>query len=139
MCHICDQHDPRLAPLMLNVRCESQACQHSHLGRQCGPFWHVIHHWFHLAATAVSQSPSHRPLTPLRTHSRMIKYLSGIRDSHPNSMTEDNKKKPLSCRFYATLVSPFIPPPQKNQNIDCKELSESFTYRRHIQKVRGVK
>lgn len=56
MCHICGQHDPRLALLMLNVRCESCACQYRRLGRQRGPFWHVIHHWFHSAATAVSLS-----------------------------------------------------------------------------------
>lgn len=68
MCHICGRHDLRLALLMLNVRCESCACQYRRLGRQRGPFWHVIHHWFHSAATAVSLSPSHRPLTPLRTH-----------------------------------------------------------------------
>lgn len=104
-CHVCGQHDPRLALLMLNVRCESWACQHSRLRRRRGPFWHVIHHWFHLAATAVSLSPSHRPLTPLRTHSRMIKYLSGISDNHPVSLTEDKKKNPLSFRFVATVTS----------------------------------
>ncbi|KAK5872629.1 hypothetical protein PBY51_013311 [Eleginops maclovinus] len=52
---------------MLNVRCASRACQRRRLGKQRGPIWHVIHHWFHSAATAVSQSPSHRLLTPLRT------------------------------------------------------------------------
>lgn len=63
-CRICGQHDLRLAPLMLNVRCRSCACQYRRLGRQRGPFWHVIHHWFHTAATAVSLSPLSQTADP---------------------------------------------------------------------------
>lgn len=94
-CHICGQHDPRLALLMLNVRSESCACQHRRLGRQRGPFWHVIHHWFHSAATAVSLSPSHRPLTPLRTHQQddQISLWDTRQPSCFTDKEEDKKKK----------------------------------------------
>lgn len=58
MCHVCGRHDPRLALLMLDARRERRACQHSRLGRWRAPFWHVIHHRFHLTAAAVSLSLS---------------------------------------------------------------------------------
>lgn len=58
MCRVCGRHDPRLALLMLNVRREPGACQRSRLGRRRAPFWHVIHHRFHLTAADVSPSLS---------------------------------------------------------------------------------
>lgn len=69
--HICSQHDLGLALLIQTVRFERCACQYRRLRRQRGLVWHVIHHWFHSAATAVSLSPfppPHRPLTPLKMH-----------------------------------------------------------------------
>lgn len=92
-CHICGQHDLRLALLMLNVSCKSCACQRRRLGRQRGPLWHVIHHWLHSAATAVSLPP---PLTDRWPHwgrsSRTIRYLSGITDSHAASLSRQRTK-----------------------------------------------
>lgn len=90
-CHICGRRDPRLALLMPNVRCERWACQQSRLGRRRRPFWHVIHHWFHLAATAVSRSPLSEAADPAEDAQQVIKYLSGISDIHPVSLTEDKK------------------------------------------------
>lgn len=47
---------PTISPI--DAEWEHRACQRRRLGRWRGPFWHVIHHRFHLTAAAVSPSLS---------------------------------------------------------------------------------
>lgn len=47
---------PTISPI--DAEWEHRACQRRCLGRWRGPFWHVIHHRFHLTAAAVSPSLS---------------------------------------------------------------------------------
>lgn len=47
---------PAISPI--DAECEHRACQRRRLGRWRAPFWHVIHHRFHLTAAAVSPSLS---------------------------------------------------------------------------------
>lgn len=101
-CPICGRHDPRLALLILNGRCKSCGCQYRRLWRRHGSFWHVIHHRFHSAATAVSPSPSRRPLTRLRTHQQDDQI--SLRDKRqPSSFTDKAEDKKLHL-FYTSYV-----------------------------------
>lgn len=94
-CPICGRRDPRLASLMLDAGCESCACQYGRPWRRRGSFWHVIHHRFHSAATAVSPPPLTDRWPDRGRTSRMIKHLCGIRDSHPAPLTGQGTKTPF--------------------------------------------
>lgn len=81
--HVSRLGPPRPPISLADAACEDAsgwARQRSRLGRRRAPFWQVVHHRFHLTAGCCVTVPSHRPLTSLRTHRRLLKYLSGMGD-----------------------------------------------------------